>query len=814
LREASSLQIRLALIALIFLLFLAGSSRLLPLQSNAQSAPTVTGVGPWTQQGNYGSSSTTPGQGGIGTLGASCVVSSGDVYCVGGQNETGTDISDVFYAPLSSSGSIGPWTETTDYGATSGTSGTGGIGIEWPSCVESGGYIYCVAGATNNGIVSKVFYAQLSSSGVGPWTETTDYGASSGSTGSGGMTAFQLACVTDSGYIYCVGGGAGSKVFYAQLTSSGIGPWTETTDYGAASGSAGTGGIPVDSNACVDNAGYIYCVGGTGANYTVISDVFSAPVSSNGVGAWTENTDYGAASGSDGKGGEPVYGTSCVVYFSYIICIGGDTTGSVGTSNVFYGQDGNILGWKESEEGYVVVTYWDDCVESYGYVYCWGQDDPNVYSSPIDTPSTITSTTSPTSATSATSVSTTSTTTTSTTVVIRPTSIATSLEATPIFAGDTDFDTAFFTSSPPPSGGTITFYSYSGPGCSGTKTMIGTPVSVPQPSGSSLFNSATGMFSQPGSYYFEAYYGGDATDSPATSLCETLTVLAATSSSSSTSTSTTTPSSGSGIGTTDLLIGVGAAVVLLGAGGYLISKRGKQERPPPETTEPPPPPPRPPPPPPPPTATAAPVTPLCPEGARKEEEKNCDIVTLWLSSQAVPQIEGIYTTSSEEVQRLLDALDTAIAVSGKAAFAVGMALDPVGTLITSIASPDSQITEQFTGLATKALNGLADTLAGQRRYQGYIKVIYPKVSYRVFCVTTTECIHGRWVVTKRELRMQKQDAPTMGEWVPQGEGENLMISSLEQVKRMMATFRNSVAGPHNQQENAKVEACAKKCPPL
>jgi len=42
--------------------------------------------------------------------------------------------------------------------------------------------------------------------------------------------------------------------------------------------------------------------------------VFSAPLSSSGDGAWSENTDYGAESGSNGTGGEPIYGTSYVVY--------------------------------------------------------------------------------------------------------------------------------------------------------------------------------------------------------------------------------------------------------------------------------------------------------------------------------------------------------------------------------------------------------------------------------------------------------------------------------------------------------------------
>ena len=249
---------------------------------------TVTGVGPWTQQNNYASSSTSPGSGGIGILGVSCVAYSGYVYCVGGQNATGTDISDVFYAQLSSTGSVGAWSETTDYGAVSGKSGAGGIGAEWPSCVEYNGYIYCVAGAIPQGLTSKVFYAQLSSSGVGPWTETTDFGAASGVTGAGGTVTFQLACVVDSGYVYCVGYNT-SKVFFAKLLSSGVGPWTETTDYGASSGNSGSGGVAISSTACVDSAGYIYCVGGT-VSFKPVSDVFYAPVEL--FGCWRLDGNY------------------------------------------------------------------------------------------------------------------------------------------------------------------------------------------------------------------------------------------------------------------------------------------------------------------------------------------------------------------------------------------------------------------------------------------------------------------------------------------------------------------------------------------
>src|SRR5579872_6193546 len=55
-------------------------------------------VGTWVEQTDYGAASGNTGTGGISILGQSCVATSSFVYCVGGQNSMGTDLSDVFYA--------------------------------------------------------------------------------------------------------------------------------------------------------------------------------------------------------------------------------------------------------------------------------------------------------------------------------------------------------------------------------------------------------------------------------------------------------------------------------------------------------------------------------------------------------------------------------------------------------------------------------------------------------------------------------------------------------------------------------------------
>jgi len=396
----------------------------------AQTSSPFTGVGPWTEQIDYGASSGTSGSGGILILGVSCVTYQNYVYCIGGQNLkdiNSPDQSAVFYAQMSSSGTLGPWVETIDYGATSGSQGTGGQNIEWPSCVQSSGYVYCVGGATNSGTTSKVYYAQLTSSGVGPWTETTDYGAATGTTGSGGIQQFQLSCVANSGYIYCVGGG--SQTFYAPITSTGVGAWTESTDYGASSGTTGSGGIRIFSQACTEDSGYIYCIGGTvGQNIT--SKVFYAPLSSTGIGPWTETVDYGASSGTTGSGGVPIYGATCTTYSGYIVCFDGDTTGSQGTDHVYYGQDpspAGIVGWVLDALNDPETTYWLNCVLFALFLgatvqqatwLCGSGGSSAVYDAPMSSQAETSSATSTTSTTTSTQVSTIS---TSPTVVVSTT---------------------------------------------------------------------------------------------------------------------------------------------------------------------------------------------------------------------------------------------------------------------------------------------------------------------------------------------------------------------------------------------------------
>jgi hypothetical protein len=140
----------------------------------------------------------TSGMGGLPILGNSCVTNGTYVYCVGCQNaSSGIDVSKGFYAVVAADGTIGACIETTDHGATSGTPGAGGLGVEFSSSVTNSSYIYCVDGALSSSpwFTSKVYYAALSSSGVGARAQTTDYGAAARTNGSTGVPIYGTSCV-------------------------------------------------------------------------------------------------------------------------------------------------------------------------------------------------------------------------------------------------------------------------------------------------------------------------------------------------------------------------------------------------------------------------------------------------------------------------------------------------------------------------------------------------------------------------------------------------------------------------------------------
>jgi len=205
---------------------------------------------------------------------SSCVISSGYIYCIGGQGvgSGAHAISAVEYAPVSASG-IGTWTGTTPFP----------VEVSSAQCLTSQGYIYCISGS------STYYVPILASGGLGAWSQTTSY--PSGITGE--------SCATSGSDVYCVAGSTNST-YYATLSSSGISPWIATTNY-----------LGWDQNGlvCTTGESIIYCIGdGT------FGGVWYAQISPTGIGDWSRTTSYPT--------GTPI---SCLTQGSYIYCV--DTSG-------------------------------------------------------------------------------------------------------------------------------------------------------------------------------------------------------------------------------------------------------------------------------------------------------------------------------------------------------------------------------------------------------------------------------------------------------------------------------------------------------
>ena len=238
--------------------------------------------------------------------GQSCVASSRYVYCVGGTyDDKGDDVNASYYASVTSNGVVGKWSSTTSFP----------IPVDGQSCVSSSGYMYCVGGfdealGTNASsfLSDSVYYAPLSSSGIGSWSKSTSYPSS----------IYLPSCFAANGYIYCLAGvdsSSGNTVstdYYAPLSSAGVGTWTQTTAYP----------IQATGQACAISSGYIYCVGGSPSTSSFTNAVYYAKVSSGGIGTWTKAANYPDSASTD-----------CVISSSNLYCVGGADGSSIGFSD-------------------------------------------------------------------------------------------------------------------------------------------------------------------------------------------------------------------------------------------------------------------------------------------------------------------------------------------------------------------------------------------------------------------------------------------------------------------------------------------------
>jgi len=262
--------------------------------------------------------------------GAGCSIYNGYIYCVGTVNSgiASTNAHLVYYAPISSTG-VGTWHSTT----------SNPVNISWEGCSIYNGYIYCVGSYTSPS--NQVYYAAVSSTGVGTWQSTTSYP----------IQMYDDGCSIYNGYIYCVGTGAHTEnlTYYAPISSTGVGTWQSTTNFPDAINFAG----------CSIYNGYIYCVGPVNITYSKPSpetQVYYAPVSSTGIGTWQSATSYPA----------PLDYAGCAVYNGYIYCVG--TYAASPYNYVYYAPISSTgVGTWQSTTSYPVAMYGAWCeIPGYG----------------------------------------------------------------------------------------------------------------------------------------------------------------------------------------------------------------------------------------------------------------------------------------------------------------------------------------------------------------------------------------------------------------------------------------------------------------
>lgn len=240
----------------------------------------ASGIGTWTSTTAYPTAIDS----------ASCVNATNGIYCVGGE-DGGTVLDDVYFASASSSG-LGTWTSEASYPNS----------LAAISCVAYSGYIYCVGGFDSNGDeTSSTYYASVAS-GLTSWTGTTQYP----------LAVDSASCNAHAGYIYCVAGetevGSNqnspiSDVYYAPLSSSGIGQWEEALSYPTA----------LAAPACALYSGYLYCVGGFDSNLYSSTDTYYGAVNTSGVVSWSNATPYPI----------PIDTSTCVAYNGDVYCVSG-----------------------------------------------------------------------------------------------------------------------------------------------------------------------------------------------------------------------------------------------------------------------------------------------------------------------------------------------------------------------------------------------------------------------------------------------------------------------------------------------------------
>ena len=203
----------------------------------------------------------------------SAVVNNGFIYTTGGF-AGGAITSTVYFAPISSTNSVGAWATTTPLPRA----------IYDHSAVVNNGFIYTTGGFAGGAATSTVYFAPISATNsVGAWATTTPLPTA----------IYQHSAVVNNGFIYATGGCTGScadvtvtsTVYFAPISSTNsVGAWATTTPLPSV----------IRSHSAVVNNGFIYTTGGyTGA---VTSTVYF-------ISAASRNTYWGVSVSSTARNG-------------------------------------------------------------------------------------------------------------------------------------------------------------------------------------------------------------------------------------------------------------------------------------------------------------------------------------------------------------------------------------------------------------------------------------------------------------------------------------------------------------------------------
>ncbi len=199
-----------------------------------------------------------------------CTIYEGYMYCMASYN---TAYSKFYSAPISGSGTIGTFTQTTNFPTTM-TNG---------ACLSSNGYITCIGyevtcGAVNCAYSNVAYYAPISGGNIGSWQSTS-------------TLASPYSCLQSNNYAYCLAGESSDyNNYYASLNNGALGSWRATTY--AATGTYGEGILPQ----CSISSGYVYCADAalSSSSQTDVNEY--ATVSGSGIGQWQQIGDIPSGS--------------------------------------------------------------------------------------------------------------------------------------------------------------------------------------------------------------------------------------------------------------------------------------------------------------------------------------------------------------------------------------------------------------------------------------------------------------------------------------------------------------------------------------